>query len=411
MKHILLLSLRSLGAIVFFVLLAPLVLHAQSGSWTTASSDGFVGGYGLASAEIGGKIYVTGGSVNGTQSGGFNTLQMYDPSTDVWSTPVTTGTFTPRDRLCAVVVGGKIYTLGGYDFQNELNTFEVFDPQTNAWSTPLTTGTFTASRQAAVVVANGKIYVMGGYDGTNFLNRLEVFDPTTNTWTTPTTTGTFTARSGHCAGVVNGKIYVMGGYDGTNVLNTLEVLDPSTNSWSTPVTTGSFTPRSGPAAVLLDNKIYVFGGRDDKTPINLFNIFDPTTNSWSTPSTTGTLTARNGPSASIVSGKMYVLGGAGNGVYNRNEVFTPSSSAVKNYTPAADILISPNPTSKIATVYNAPENLTNITIMNVLGEKVLELASPHAPNLTLDLSTFPAGIYYSRFAWANSVVLRKIVKE
>ncbi|MEP7234155.1 MAG: kelch repeat-containing protein [Ignavibacteriota bacterium] len=407
MKNHLTSSLRSLGAIVFVIILAPLATFAQSGTWTTASSTGFIGGYGLASAEIGGKIYVMGGSTSATS---FSGLQVFDPSTNIWSTPTTTGTFTPRDRLTATVVNGNIYTIGGWAGAEMLNTLEVFDPVTNIWSSPTTTGTFTARRAAAAVVANGKIYVMGGFDGTKVLNTFEVFDPATNVWSTPVTTGTFTARKNLCAGVVNGKIYVIGGYNDVPMgLNTLEVFDPSTNSWSTPVTTGTFTALSG-SAVVLDSKIYVFG-TDGVGAVNLFNIFDPATNTWSTPSTTGTFKGSNGPAASIVGGNMYVMGGANASGFNSNAVFTPAASGVRNNNFQTDILISPNPTNGIATVSNVTENLTNITVMNVLGEKMIELANPLSSKFSLDLSNYPSGIYYAKFISGGSVVVRKIVKE
>ena len=41
----------------------------------------------------------------------------------------------------------------------------------------------------------------------------------------------------------------------------------------------------------------------------------------------------------------------------------------------------------------------------------MEKLEPHSSEFTIDLSKLPAGMYYARFATANSVEVRKIIKE
>jgi len=73
--------------------------------------------------------------------------------------------------------------------------------------------------------------------------------------------------------------------------------------------------------------------------------------------------------------------------------------------------ISPNPTTGLISVRNAPENILHVTVSTILGETVLELAHPNAPDFTLDLSKLPAGIYVWRIYTSKSSILRTMVKE
>jgi N-acetylneuraminic acid mutarotase len=235
---------------------------------------------------LGDKIYVFGGAIGPEKPSNMsNALEVFDPKTNHWSTPKTTGTFTARNNLCACAINGKIYTLGGYDAHapGDLNVLEVFDPVTNIWTTPKTTGTFTPHGAFTANVVNGKIYAIGGFNdkgarGHRVIGNVEVFDPKTNTWSTPATTGTFKARLLHTSGVVNNKIYIIGGTPNmADPLTTeiVQVFDPGTNSWSTPTTTGKFTPRSYLSASVVNNKIYVMGGQDTAQVFNTVEVFSP----------------------------------------------------------------------------------------------------------------------------------------
>ena len=214
-----------------------------------------------------------------------NALEVFDPRTNAWTTPRTTGTFTPRNNLCACAVGGKIYTLGGYNAQapGDMDVLEVFDPATNAWTTPKTTGTFTPHGAFTANVVNGKIYAIGGFNdnaprGHRVITDVEVFDPATNSWNTPPVNGTFTGRLLHGAAVIADKIYVVGGTPNIRdplVKDVLQCFDPKTNTWSTPQTTGTFTPRAYLSAAALGGKLYAIGGQDTSQVYNTIEVFTP----------------------------------------------------------------------------------------------------------------------------------------
>jgi hypothetical protein len=78
---------------------------------------------------------------------------------------------------------------------------------------------------------------------------------------------------------------------------------------------------------------------------------------------------------------------------------------------AARIEFFPNLTIGIITMKNLPENMQHISIVNVLGKSVIDIANPQIPNIQLDLSKFPSGIYYAKFTMANSIIFRKIIRQ
>ena len=109
------------------------------------------------------------------------------------------------------------------------NTLEVFDPATNTWNTPVTTGIPTRRYEHTANIINGKIYLIGGYNG-SYPDNVDAFDPSTNTWSTSATSGTFTPRMSLTSSVVNDKIYVLGGMvavTGLNILNANEIFTPA----------------------------------------------------------------------------------------------------------------------------------------------------------------------------------------
>jgi N-acetylneuraminic acid mutarotase len=89
-------------------------------------------------------------------------VEVYDPSTNLWSSapPI----HRARAGLAAGVLNGKIYAIGGYvpfgTGIQVLNTVEVFDPSTNLWSAALSP--LLARAGHAVATVNGFIYVIGG---------------------------------------------------------------------------------------------------------------------------------------------------------------------------------------------------------------------------------------------------------
>jgi len=142
---------------------------------------------GMSASVANGKIYLIGGqdSVGGTS----NLVQIFDPATNTWSQPTTTGYFASRAFHAAGVIEGKIYVAAGGNIAFDLGTIrswtgspdtnelQMFDPATNAWSTPKTTGILTSRTDLQGEVIDGKLYTLGGYRPHSPVNDFEVFTP------------------------------------------------------------------------------------------------------------------------------------------------------------------------------------------------------------------------------------------
>ncbi len=115
--------------------------------------------------------------------------------------------------------------------------------------------------------------------------------------------------------------------------------------------------------------------------------------------------------ALVVKGKYLFAGTQSNGVWRRPLSDFGNNSVEKPNQPGLDLSLSPNPTTGIITVHNAPANILHVTVSSILGESVIKLANPNAPDFTLDLSKLPPGTYVARFSLPDEVITRKIMKE
>jgi N-acetylneuraminic acid mutarotase len=116
-----------------------------------------------------------------------------------------------RDHLGAVVVGTKIYALGGRD-SRILDRVDVYDIAADSWTEGPALPRAT-SGMAAELLSDGRIHVVGGEDpgtiGGTVIDRHYVFDPATGTWSR----GPTALLAVHGAGVdeVAGLLVVAGG--------------------------------------------------------------------------------------------------------------------------------------------------------------------------------------------------------
>jgi N-acetylneuraminic acid mutarotase len=214
----------------------------------------------LAAGTVNGKIYAIGGVVAAFNPA-ISTVEEYDPATDTWTQKANMP--TPRLGLGVSVVDGKIYAIGGMtsgsDFWSGMrNTVEVYDPVTNTWTTKAPMPTARLWFSASVV--DGKIFVIGGALVTKeMLSTVEVYDPATDTWTTKTHMPT--ARMGHASAVIDGIIYVIGG--GTHSADpggysVVEAYDPATDTWTKKANIP--VARAYSCASMIGRNIYVIGG-------------------------------------------------------------------------------------------------------------------------------------------------------
>jgi N-acetylneuraminic acid mutarotase len=152
----------------------------------------------------------------------------------------------------SVEVGGKIYVVGGSNQNNKrLATLWIYDPQTDKWTPGASLKT---ARECDVVARNGTIYAIGGFDGESAVKACEAYDIATDTWRDlpdfPVET------SAHHLALVNDSIFAFGDYA---EMNRVQKFDLKSQTWSRLDQTG-FDARRHMAVCALDHRIYVIGG-------------------------------------------------------------------------------------------------------------------------------------------------------
>ena len=281
--------------------------------------------YSAASAVINGRLYVAGGASlnNPAQPNPFNTLYSYDPTTDTWTALAPMP--TPEVGAAAANVNGELYVVGGIS-QSVINNprngvLQVYDPTTNTWTTK--TSMPTARAGAGAVAINGQLYVVGGTtDNTSagYTGALEVYDPVTDTWSSKAPMPT--PRQVFAADAVNGQLFAIGGDPGGGVAQTAanEVYDPSTNTWATvaPMPTARYETANG----VIGTTIFVVGGAT-----GFGNGVPQTVNEAFSLSTAPAVTAVSPTSGPLAGGTSVTLTGSGfTGATAVNFGSTPASS-------------------------------------------------------------------------------------
>jgi N-acetylneuraminic acid mutarotase len=242
--------------------------------------------YGFAVAVLQSKIYVFGGTIGTAENSGFTGVtEVYDPVADVWETK--TQMPTPRADMCASVVDGEIYLIGGKNYwadstiYHELDVNEVYDPVNDTWTTVSAIPVPTFGYASAAV--NGKIYVMGGarqfsplWNNLTTINSNQVYDVQNDTWSngaelpTPRSYAAAAATSGATAPE---SIYVVGGFDQVDYTSIVQVYDPERNVWKDG--TSMPTSRGYLGLAVVDDILYAVGGSDGENWWNVNEEYKP----------------------------------------------------------------------------------------------------------------------------------------
>ena len=287
---------------------------------------------GLGVAVVNGKIYAIGGLNNDTN---LAVNEEYDPATDTWKTkePMPTA----RSGFAVAAFQSKIYVIGGTTGTRDASGFtgktEVYDPATDSWETKTSMPTPRADLCANVV--NGKIYLIGGkeyWEGSlnHELNVTEVYDPTADTWTTAASMPIPTF--GYASTVVDDKIYVMGGarqfsenWVSLDNIGSNQVYDVQNGTWSNGVdlpTATSYAAAAATLGVTAPKTIYVVGGFNQVDYSSAVNVYDVENKTWKTGASM--LTARRNLALAVVNDVLYAIGGFnGEDWLRANEAYTP----------------------------------------------------------------------------------------
>jgi N-acetylneuraminic acid mutarotase len=155
-----------------------------------------------------GKVLVAG---NYTSFASAASAELYDPTTNTWSSAgnMTNG----HDHHTATLLpSGKVLVAGGYGGVNtgvasNTASAELYDPSTNTWSSAANM-TNARSAHTATLLPSGKVLVAGGALGGG--TSAELYDPSANTWSSAGSM--INARWGNTATLLtNGTVLVTSG--------------------------------------------------------------------------------------------------------------------------------------------------------------------------------------------------------
>ncbi len=223
------------------------------GKWTLTGSLAEVRELFPAVVLTGGKVLVAGGlGAGGTV---LATAELYDPKSGTWSSAGTMAVGRAA-HTATLLSSGKVLVTGGCTLNlcsTNTATSELYDPTSNSWST---TGSLNTARDyhTAVRLKTGKVLAIGGTAGTS----CELYDPNSGTWSPAANTNVAREFNGTTL-LSDGKVLVTGGASGRFPENSAELYDPTANTWTS---TGTMkTPRYAHSATLLtDGTVLVSGG-------------------------------------------------------------------------------------------------------------------------------------------------------
>ncbi len=203
-----------------------------------------------------------------------DTTIVYDQKTNKWTE------LAPRPHKAhgyqVVANGNYIYAFGGFAYSTEhkpnwksLDVIDRYDIEKNEWTT---IGKLTTPRSSnqSIVVGN-KVYLIGGWDSTptkpndyegTFLAAVDVFDLGTETISEAPYTMPLPLRRAFTAVEYQGKMLLIGGLgQGSShfdLINKLTLVDPETGA-SKELTEMPFATFA-PAAGVIGDELFVFGG-------------------------------------------------------------------------------------------------------------------------------------------------------
>jgi len=203
-----------------------------------------------------GRVYVIGGMSEADRDAGrySATVECLDPERGTWSTCPSMP--TPRSRLAAAVLGGRIYAIGGLtggdrDGCADSAIVEAFDPTAGAWipMPPMP----TPRHAHAAVAARGRIWVLGGFSTARSLGPMPVvesFDPAAGAWRAEKPMRS--ARAWFVAGAHADTLVALGGASGP------EQWPAGAGEWAAlPV---ADLPGRRAAGAVVDGVVWILGG-------------------------------------------------------------------------------------------------------------------------------------------------------
>lgn len=248
-----------------------------------------------------GRLYVIGGIVETVD----RHTAVYDPADGRWRRAAPPP--EPVNHTSAVAFDGRIHVFGGYTGSflggDPLEAHWIYDPAEDAWTEgpPLP----TARGALVAVVVDGRIYTVGGATADGTTDRVEVYDPAEAMWTTAPSLPT--PREHLAGGAVADRAYAAGGRQGLGpMVDATACFEPGGDAWES--RTPMPTARAGIAGATLAGFLFVFGGEEvGEQVFGDVSAYDPTADTWTTVEPLPT--PRWGLGAATLDGRIYTVGG------------------------------------------------------------------------------------------------------
>jgi len=238
------------------ILASAEIYNSSTGAWTATGSMATAREAFSAVELKSGKVLVVGGV--GAGSTFLASAELYDPSTGKWS-PAGKLSVARSNHTATLLQNGHVLVAGGCSANScapVTGVSELYDPSSNTWST---TGSMITARayHTATLLGSGEVLVVGGV-GTTTLSFCELYDPSTGKWFNAAST-TY-ARIQHATTLLNsGKVLVTGGSAYRSSVRPAEIYDPVANTWT--VTRSLVTSRMQHTSTLLgDGTVLIAGG-------------------------------------------------------------------------------------------------------------------------------------------------------
>jgi hypothetical protein len=360
----------------------------------------------IAATSCGTKLFF-GGGVNGSMSTVYQTIDVYDTNTGLWTIEYLS---VGRFDISALSHGDTVMFAGGCN--NSItctNAVDVYDYSTDEWSV-LNLSTPRAG-MASAVVGDLAIFAGGFNTGGSVSDLVDIYHFTTKTWTTTTLSE---ARVWASAVTVGTKVIIAGGmkYWPDVPTSVVDIYNSTTGEWSTATL---FESRTWLSAGAVNGKAYFAGGSNNGLGgtydySNIIERYDDASGIWEV---VDALLLPRCSQGIAVSNYFLVAGGMSDeGIQSLVEVFYDPQTSISNQSEKNENFnIYPNPSKDKITISSTSmtEN-TELSIFNVSGEKVLERKLTET-EIQLDISALPRGVYIVRLQNERMVEVGKMVKE
>jgi N-acetylneuraminic acid mutarotase len=248
-----------------------------------------------------------------------------------WAEATTDGKWSPRRLHTSVVLGGRIWVIGGTQSGLPVVVNDVwYSSDGSHWTSATLSAAWSPRLGHTSVVYNGKIWVIGGLEGdpTRDLKN-DVWSSSDGiSWASATLSAPWSPRDGHASVVFDGKMWVMGGVVDTYPYSKNDVWYSSDGAhWTSATLSAKWPPRSWHSSTVHDGKMWVIGGSDVGTG-DVWYSTDGVT--WTSATLSAPWGPRSGHTVVAYDGRIWLIGGTQPGHGTTKEVWCSSDG--KNWT-------------------------------------------------------------------------------